>query len=348
MNLGPSLRTIAKDPPPRLIVGVELGGTKCISTLADEHGRLLEQHKIPTTNPDQTLPQLAAHVENWCERYEVRAIGIASFGPLDLDDCSPTYGQIPATTKPGWTGAEVLRRVAARQNLPTAFDTDVNGAAAAEMRWGSGQGLSDFAYVTVGTGVGVGLFVNGQPTRGLGHCEMGHIRVPRLPGDETASVCNFHPDCVEGLASGPAIKAALGGRSFDQVEMSDPVWERVAHAIASLCHALVCTTGPQRIALGGGVMERQPHLRDRIEPLLRASVNGYLRIPDAVPYIVAPALGEQAGALGPIALACGMIPEWRVSDKSSSRDTDVRSQQRTAGPGAAETEPDDRTMGATP
>lgn len=293
--------------PARLLVGVELGGTKCIATLADETGQVFEQHRTPTTVPSETLPILAEYVDNWCQRHEISALGIASFGPLNLNPYSPGYGQVTSTTKPGWPGARVRAEIAGRWDLPTAFDTDVNGAAAAEMRWGTGKGLSDFAYVTVGTGVGVGLFVNGKPTRGIGHCEMGHIRVPRLAGDPASSICKFHDDCIEGLASGPAIKAALGGRSFDTVGSDDPVWDGVAHAVACLCHALVCTTGPQRIALGGGVMERQPHLLGRIEPLLRSSLNGYLAVPDDGPYVVAPALGDQAGALGPIALASSLI-----------------------------------------
>ncbi|OYY91875.1 MAG: fructokinase [Sphingomonas sp. 28-66-16] len=301
-----------------MIVGVELGGTKCIATLADENGVVIEQHRTPTTVPAETLPALVAHVDRWCASSEIAAIGIASFGPLDLRVGSPGYGCIAQTTKRGWSGAQVRQALSSRWRLPTAFDTDVNGAAAAEMRWGVGLGLTDFAYVTIGTGVGVGLFVNGRPTRGTGHCEMGHIRIPRLPGDATASICSFHDDCVEGLASGPAIKAALGGRSFDSVAADDPIWNGVAHAIACLCHALVCTTGPQRIAIGGGVLERQPHLLARIEPLLGASLNGYLQIPDDVPFIVAPALGDQAGALGPIALACGLLSDQSTAEAASA------------------------------
>lgn len=319
MDLHPILRPSGKAAASRLIVGVELGGTKCIATLADENGVVLEQHRTATTLPSETLLQLTGHVDRWCASNDIAAIGIASFGPLVLNPESPDYGCIATTTKPGWSGAQVLHDITARWDLPTAFDTDVNGAAAAEMRWGVGQGLSDFAYITVGTGVGVGLFVNGRPTRGIGHCEMGHIRVPRLAGDTALSICVFHDDCVEGLASGPAIRAALDGRSFDEVGADDRVWNGVAHAIASLCHALVCTTGPQRIALGGGVLERQPHLLGRIEPMLRASINGYLEIPSEVPYIVAPALGDQAGALGPIALACGLISDIGIEDTVLAR-----------------------------
>lgn len=309
-TISPAARDAASS---RLIAGIELGGTKCIATLADENGVVLEQYRVPTTVPAETLPALARHIDSWCKERDVRALGIASFGPLELNERSPQYGCVAKTTKQGWSGAQVLHHLAGQRDLPTAFDTDVNGAAAAEMRWGVGKGLADFAYVTVGTGVGVGLFVNGLPTRGIGHCEMGHIRVPRLAGDTASSICEFHGDCVEGLASGPAIRAALGGRSFDEVAADDPVWNGVAHAIACLCHALVCTTGPRRIAIGGGVLVRQPHLLARIEPLLRTSVNGYLTIPDDQPYIVAPALGDQAGALGPIALACSLIADERAS-----------------------------------
>lgn len=326
MVVAPNLSPPSDVMPARLLVGVELGGTKCIATLADETGQVFEQHRTPTTVPSETLPILAEHVDLWCRRHEISGLGIASFGPLDLNPSSDSYGQVINTTKPGWSGARVLAEIAGGWDLPIAFDTDVNGAAAAEMRWGTGKGLSDFAYVTVGTGVGVGLFVNGKPTRGLGHCEMGHIRVPRLPGDPALSICKFHDDCVEGLASGPAIKSALGGRSFDRVGADDPVWRGVAHAVACLCHALVYTTGPQRIALGGGVMERQPHLLGRIEPLLRSSLNGYPPAPGEEPYIVAPALGDQAGALGPIALACRIIAPAAVPS------TDPRNGAAGAGP----------------
>lgn len=299
-------------PNSALIVGIELGGTKCICTLADDEGSIIDQKRLPTTTPVETLSGLATIADEWCERHHVSAMGIASFGPLDLAPQSARYGHILDTTKPLWAGADVLGTLAAKRDVPVAFDTDVNGAAAAEMRWGSGRGMSDFAYVTVGTGVGVGLIVNGLPTRGIGHCEMGHIRVPRLPGDEVPSVCNFHPDCVEGVASGPAIEAALGGIKVRNATSHDPVWERVVNAVAGLCHALVCTTGPQRIALGGGVIARQPHLIDRVELKLRESINGYLHVPADKPYVVAPDLGEQAGALGPVALASNLVAERRA------------------------------------
>ncbi|WP_294258811.1 ROK family protein [uncultured Sphingomonas sp.] len=284
------------------VAGIELGGTKCILTLAHGPDRILAQETVPTEAPGKTLAALEAVLGGWWEAHGFAALGIASFGPVCLDPANAQFGHILTTSKPGWSDTDVARRLAAPFAVPMAFDTDVNGAALAEMRWGAGQGLSDFAYVTVGTGVGVGLVINGKPTRGIGHCEMGHIRVPRLPSDTAPSGCPFHDDCIEGLASGTGIRAALGDQPLDSVGADHAVWDRVASAIALLCHTMVATAGPQRIAIGGGVMQRQPHLLARIDPLLRESIAGYLTVPPA-PYIVSPALGDQAGPLGPIAMA---------------------------------------------
>jgi len=285
-----------------LRAGIELGGTKCVCTLGRGPGDILDQRTVPTTHPDETLPAILAILHEWHDAHGFAALGIASFGPLDLDPDSPRYGQILATTKAGWPGTDVRGTLSAPFDVPTGFDTDVNGAALAEMAWGCAKGLADFAYVTVGTGVGVGLIVHGLPTRGIGHSELGHIRVPRLPGDDQASFCGFHDDCVEGLASGSAIKLRLGGRAAHDVGPEDPVWEPVVHVLAAMCHAIVCASGPRRIAIGGGVVTGQGHLLARIEVALRNSLNGYMRLPEG-PYIVAPALGDQAGPLGPIAVA---------------------------------------------
>lgn len=290
------------------VAGIELGGTKCILTLANGPDDILAQESVPTLDPEGTLTALAAILDRWSQETGFSALGIASFGPVCLDTANAQFGHILTTSKPGWSGTDVARRLAAPFAVPMAFDTDVNGAALAEMRWGAGQGLRDFAYITVGTGVGVGLVVNGLPTRGIGHCEMGHIRVPRLPDDSAPSGCPFHGDCIEGLASGTGIRAALGDQPVESVAADHPVWDRVAGAIALLCHTLVATTGPHRIAIGGGVIQRQPHLLDRIDPLLRASIAGYLAVPPA-PYIVRPALGDQAGPLGPIAMAMQAVSD---------------------------------------
>lgn len=283
-----------------LYAGVELGGTKCIALLAGGPDQVVARETIATTTPDETLGALAKILAGWMAE-EPRALGIASFGPLDL-----ASGRIAATPKPEWSSVPVRERLQEAIGLPTAFDTDVNGAALAEMRWGAGRGFDDFAYVTVGTGVGVGLIVNGAPTRGFAHCELGHIRVPRLAEDHFPGSCPFHADCVEGLAAGPSLKARVGERLAD-LKADDPVWDSVAWALAQLCHTIVCAAAPRAIALGGGVIDKQPHLLERIDATLVESINGYLELP-ASPYVRAPALGRDAGPLGAIALAMTARP----------------------------------------
>jgi fructokinase len=254
---------------------------------------------VATTTPGETLGALGATLAKW--RFE--ALGIASFGPVDLDPRSADYGHITSTPKPGWAGADVLGTLRGGSVVPTAFDTDVNGAAFAEMRWGAGQGFDDFAYVTVGTGVGVGLIANGRPMRGFAHCELGHIRVPRLAGDEFPGSCPYHNDCVEGLAAGPSLAARVEAERVSSLGPDDPVWGSVAWALAQLCHAIVCAAAPRAIAIGGGVIEKQPHLLARVEGMLVGSLNGYMVLPKDGAYVRAPELGRDAGPLGAIALA---------------------------------------------
>ena len=281
--------------------GVELGGTKCVCTLAHSPEDIAKQETVSTTSPQETLGALEAVLREWA-REGVAALGINSFGPVDLRMESQTFGYITKTTKPGWSNTDVARRLARAAGTSVAFDTDVNGAARAEMRWGSGRGFNDFASITVGTGIGVGLVVNGLPTRGFGHSELGHVRPVRLAGDDWPGACSFHGDCVEGLASGTALKARLEARHVGSIEADDPVWTSVAHALAQLCHTIVCAACPMRIAIGGGVAERQPHLLPRIQELLIESLGEYMALPRA-DYVVPPELGAQAGPMGSIALA---------------------------------------------
>src|SRR4051812_24396925 len=284
-----------------LFAGVELGGTKCVCLLASGPSDIRARTTVPTTLPDETLGALRAQLEAWAPGFA--ALGIASFGPLHLDSASPGWGRIAATPKAEWRNADVAGTLGAGLGVPVAFDTDVNGAALAEMEWGAGRGLSDFAYVTVGTGVGVGLIVDGRPTRGFGHCELGHLRVPRLPGDDWPGACPYHGDCVEGLASGGAIARRAGVATAAELMDDHPVWDGVVHALAMLCHALVCAAAPRRIAIGGGVVYERPHLLPRIEAKLIESLGGYVTLPAGAAYVVAPELGDLAGPLGAIALA---------------------------------------------
>ncbi len=290
--------------------GVELGGTKCVAILADGPQSVIAQQAIPTTTPDETLGAIEAILIEWKAAYPIEALGIASFGPVRLDPAAADYGHILATTKPGWPNSSVAPRLEQALGIPTALDTDVNGAALAEINWGSGRGLRDFAYVTVGTGVGVGLIVNGAPTRGFAHCELGHIRVARLAGDDWSGSCPYHQGCVEGLASGSALAARYGDR-ISTLAPDDPAWNSVAWSLAQLCHAIVCAAAPQRIAIGGGVLSRQPHLMPTIGSMLGYSLNGYMPLPDIDDFIRGPELGDQAGPLGAIAVAMTATPRPR-------------------------------------
>ena len=308
MNYAP-VRTLRSDfGSSRRFAGVELGGTKCVCTLARSPDAIFAQQIVRTTSPDETLAAIVAILSGWWDDGGFDALGIASFGPVELDPAAPAHGAITSTAKPGWRDSDVLGPLSAKFPVPVTFDTDVNAAAIAECAWGAGRGLDDFAYITVGTGVGVGLIINGRPTRGFAHCELGHIRVARIPGDTWPGACPYHGACVEGLASGSAIQARLGGRPVAEIGPDEPLWDGVAHAIAQLCHVLVCTAAPRRIALAGGVIARQPHLLQRIEPLLVESLAGYIELPGKGPYVIAPELGDMAGPLGPIALAEALAP----------------------------------------
>ncbi len=284
-----------------LIAGVELGGTKCVVMLASGADEVIDERRIPTTTPEATLAAIEAVLDNWSG---FAAIGIASFGPVGIDLASADYGHITVTAKPGWSGTDVAGRLAKRYAVPTGFHTDVVGAALGEARWGAGQGLSDLAYVTVGTGVGAGMIAAGRPVDGLTHGELGHIRPVRLPGDDWIGTCPFHGACVEGLASGPAI-AARSGRNGADIRPEDPVWDGVTHAMVQLLHILALTGVPRRIVLGGGVVVGNPHLLPRLRDGLARSLGGYVALPaiaDTETFVVPAALGDRAGPLGAIVL----------------------------------------------
>lgn len=291
--------------PKRPFAGVEMGGTKCVCLLATGPEDIRDEVRIPTTTPAETLAAIETVLSRWQAQSVLRAIGVASFGPLELDPASPRYGTLVNTPKPGWTGADLLSGLKAF-GVPVGLDTDVNGAALAEGQWGGAQGLHSFTYVTVGTGIGVGSIVRGLAVRGLGHSEAGHLRIPRLAGRNWPGACPFHGDCAEGLASGPAIQAQAGRPAVD-LPPSDPIWDEVVQALAGLMHNLVLTTAPQRILIGGGVVGGQPFLLPRMRGALVESLNGYGVAPgiaaDIDVFVQAPTLGTFAGPLGAIALA---------------------------------------------
>jgi fructokinase len=293
-----------------LIAGIELGGTKCVAILASGPDAIHERVELPTTKPEETLGALEAVVDTW---RGFAGLGIASFGPLSINRQAVDYGHITSTPKPGWAGADVARRLAARYGVPTGFHSDVVGAALGEACWGAATGLDDLAYVTVGTGIGVGLVAHGRPVDGLTHSELGHIRPQRLAGDDWSGSCPFHGACIEGLASGPAIAARTGVKGQD-LPPDHEAWDGVAHALAQMLHAVTLTGVPRRIVMGGGVMVGSQFLFDRVRQALRRSLGGYIAISeveDVDTFVVPAMLGHNAGPLGAIVLGQQALAEHR-------------------------------------
>ena len=295
-----------------VLAGVELGGTKCVCLVGTGPENILAQTSLPTgADPAVTLERIATILKDWNNAHgPIAALGVSSFGPLDLGRASPTFGFTTSTPKPGWGHTNVVGPLSRACAAPVGFDTDVNGAALAEGRWGAARGFDSYAYITVGTGIGVGLVVGGRPVQGFSHPELGHIRIVRRAGDTWKGACSFHGDCVEGLASGVAIERRTGRRAAE-LKPDDPVWELVAHSLGQLLHTLVLATAPQRILLGGGVMSGQAHLFDRLRRELQQSLNRYIEAPEMGVQIAAcvrpPGLGELAGPLGALAVAADAL-----------------------------------------
>jgi fructokinase len=284
----------------RLVAGIELGGTKCICILSRGPDAVEAEVRIPTTRPEETLPAIEAVLDGWSG---FEAVGIASFGPVSVDRSAADYGHVTATPKPGWAGTDLAGRFGKRYGVPVGFHTDVVGAALAEAEWGAGAGLADLAYITVGTGVGAGLVAGGRPVDGVTHGEWGHLRPVRAPGDDWVGACPFHGACVEGLASGPAIRARTG-EPAEELPADHPAWEGVAHTLAQLAHSLVMSGVPRRIVWGGGVTS-DGRLLPAIRRMLGRSLGGYNVRPeteDLETFLVPAALGGRAGPLGAILL----------------------------------------------
>lgn len=283
-----------------MLAGVELGGTQCVCLIGTGPDDIRAQLTLPTgSDPEATLAHIDRILGGWETQYgPLEGLGIASFGPVDLAPKSPRYGHIVSTTKPGWSHTDVLGRLTRNRRIRVGFNTDVNAAALAERRWGDARDLDDLAYITVGTGVGVGLIVGGRTIFGCNHTELGHLRPVRAAGDSWPGSCVFHGDCVEGLASGPAIAARAGIPAAD-VPSDDPLWDLVAHALGQLLQAIVLATAPRRILIGGGVLNARPGLLVRLRSQLQASLNGYVGAAEVGGeidrYVVAPGLGRLAG-----------------------------------------------------
>lgn len=286
-----------------LLAGIELGGTKCIAVLARGE-TILARQAWPTGAPVETLAAVLGTLEGWRAQQGFVAIGIAAFGPLGLAPGMAGYGHVLETTKPGWSGFDLLGAVQARFDLSTALDTDVAGAALAEQRWGGSVGCRVHAYVTIGTGVGGGIIVDGRPVHGFLHPEIGHMRVPRRAGDAFPGICRFHGDCIEGLVSGPALEARTG-MAGAAIPADHPIWADVAQELGDFFANMLTSFAPERIALGGGVLQQRPYLLPAIRAVVKARIGGYLPGKAIAPEarIAMAALGADAGPLGAIALA---------------------------------------------
>lgn len=290
-----------------LFGGIEAGGTKFVCGVGNDPETLREVRRFPTTTPEETLGEAIAYFRAIQAGGDtLRAVGVASFGPVDPAPGSATFGYITSTPKPGWANTDVVGTLQAALNVPLGFDTDVNGAALGEYRWGAAQSLEAVVYLTVGTGIGGGALVNGRLLHGLAHPEMGHLRVPHdLAADPFPGVCPYHGDCLEGLASGPALAARWGQRA-ETLPEAHPAWDLEAHYVALGVVNLILTLSPQRVILGGGVMQAV-HMLPRVRREVLVLLNGYVAVPaltEAIDsYLVAPGLGDRAGVLGAIALA---------------------------------------------
>ncbi len=291
----------------RLYAGIEAGGTKFIILVGTAPDDICDEISFPTGAPEETL---GTTVEFLQKQPKLAGIGIGTFGPADPNPKSPTFGYITNTPKPGWAYVDFAGIIQRELNTRVRFDTDVNAAALGEYQWGAGQGLDNFLYLTIGTGVGGGGMINGRLMHGLIHPEMGHMKLPEVAGSnefvgEFSGICPYHGDCLEGVASGPAI-AARWGMPATELAVDHPAWQLQTEYLSAALHNLICILSPQRIILGGGVME-QRHLFPRIRARCREMLNGYVPAKEVAEdneeFICPPKLGGRAGGLGALALA---------------------------------------------
>jgi len=297
----------------KLYGGIEAGGTKFVCLVGTGPDEILGEVRIPTTTPEETFQRTLNFFEPYVGKGELAAVGIGAFGPLDLDPHSPTYGYITTTPKPGWAQVNLRGEISRGLDLPVAFDTDVNAAALGEHFWiDSNRALDPLLYMTVGTGVGVGAYVNHKPLHGLIHPEAGHLFIPHSWADDPfEGNCPYHGDCLEGLTSGPAMRRRWGVRA-ENLSPDHPGWELEAKYLALGVCNLICAFSPQRIVLGGGVLQH-PGLIDRVRAQVSRLLNGYIQSNQVVEYIdqyiVSPGLGLRSGVLGAIAMAKILVSE---------------------------------------
>lgn len=280
-----------------MLGAIEAGGTKFVCAIGDENGNLIQRIQFPTTKPDETISQVIEFFKN----YPIKAIGIGSFGPIDVNKASSTYGSITSTPKIGWKDFPFVQAISQHFSVPIEFNTDVNAAALGEATFGAAKGLDSCLYITIGTGIGAGALVNGNLLQGITHPEMGHILVRRHPLDQYEGKCPYHRDCLEGLAAGPAIEARWGESGASLVNREE-VWDLEGYYIAQALMQYILILSPKKIVLGGGVMN-QKQVFDSIYKYLNELVCDYVSLPELSEYIVLPGLGDRAGITGALMLA---------------------------------------------
>ena len=285
--------------------GIELGGTKMVAGLVDENDQIIDRISIQTLEPEDTLNRLYEYFND----KNIVSLGIASFGPVDLNKRSDTYGYITTTPKPGWGNTDVLKHFKAL-NVPLGFDTDVNGACLGEVRHGAGKGLENVIYGTIGTGIGFGVYLEGRLLHGLMHPETGHMILKRHPDDEGFNgPCPYHSDCLETLASGPSIEAKWHKKPHELYD-DERVWKLEAYYLGQALANCVMCYSPEKIILGGGVMHTEKLLPLIKEETLK-DLNGYIKkdeiLNDIDNYIVLPKLGDDAGLIGAVELGKMML-----------------------------------------
>lgn len=279
--------------------GIEAGGTKFVCAVGTGPDDITDRVRIPTTTPDETL----AAVGRYFSSHSVDAVGIATFGPVETRRSRSEYGRITTTPKPGWEGADLIGAVRSVLDVPVTVDTDVNGAALAEARWGAGRGLGNVLYITVGTGLGGGAAIDGRPLAGLVHPEMGHVSVARRADDDFPGVCPYHGDCLEGMASGPAMNARWGRPAEELGPQLDEALAIESHYLAAGFRQFVFTLAPEVIVMGGGV-SHLPGIHQAVNQRLVEQMVGYAVQPEhRNNYVVPPGLGDDAGIAGALALA---------------------------------------------
>ncbi len=283
---------------------LEAGGTKMVCAIGDESGRIYEQISIPTATPEETMPKIMEYFKAKNQEEHIDAIGIAAFGPVDVNPDSKTYGTILDTPKLPWRQYSILNAIREAFDIPIGLDTDVNGSCLGEMTYGTAKGLDSVLYLTIGTGIGAGIAIGGQLVHGMLHPEAGHILLEVKTGDEGHCVCPYHSNCLEGLAAGPSIEKRWGDKAVNLVDRSE-VWELESDYLAQALMNFILTVSPQRIILGGGVMHQM-----QLFPLIRKKVvekmNGYIRtreMADIDTYIVPASLNDNQGIMGCIRLA---------------------------------------------